>query len=139
MKRALYVMAVVALVVGVSSQVRAEEEHGRREGHAWFGTFEKTQDGKIVFKSNNESHAVSAGEKAKDDVKNKLTNAEKELVGQGTFQVYGNVKESVLVIVAIAKKGEGKGERGERKEGGDHKEGEHKEGGDHKEGHDDKK
>ena len=119
MKRAMFIVAALVLACGVSTMATAEEA-GHREGHAWFGTFEKTPDGKIVFKSNNESHAVAAGDHAKDDVKNKLTNAEKELVGQGTFQVIGNIKENVIMANAIVKKSEG---HGDHAGGGDHKDG----------------
>ena len=105
MKRALYAMAVLALACGVSWQAHAEGRGGR--DHELTGTFEKNQDGKLTFKSNGETHIVAAGEHAKDDAKKKIANADKELVGQGSFNVLAFVKHegesSVLMIDAIYK------------------------------------
>jgi hypothetical protein len=114
MKRAVYFTAVCLFACCVASMAKAEEEHHREGGgRTWFGTFAKSDDGKVTLTSNGESHVVLAGEKAKDDVKTKLADAEKELVGQGTFQVIGTIKkEGDAVIIranAIIKKGEGAG------------------------------
>ena len=121
MKRGLYIAAVCLFACCVATVAKAEEEHKQSGGaHTWVGTFEKSGDGKISFKSaNGESHAIVAGEKASDETKAKLAAAEKELVGQGTFQVTGSIKKDgdVPTIHAntITKKGDGGG-------GGDHKE-----------------
>lgn len=124
MKRGYYFAAICFVAVcaaSLANTAKAEEEHRRESGgaHTWVGTFLKSDDGKISFKSaNGESHAIVAGEKANDEVKAKLAAAEKDLVGQGTFQVTGSIKKDgdVATIHAntITKKGDGGG--------GDHKE-----------------
>ena len=120
MRRAMYFTAVCLFACCIASMAKAEEEHHREGGgRSWFGTFEKTADGKVVLKSGNESHVVVAGDKAKDETKAKLTAADKELVGQGNFQVIGVMKKdgdsSIIVANVIVKKGDGDAKKEEHK------------------------
>ena len=123
MKRAVYFTAICLFACCVATTARAEEEHRQGGGRTWFGTFAKGDDGKVTLTSNGESHVVLAGEKARDEVKTKLANAEKELVGQGTFQVVGTIKKEgdavIIHATAIIKKSEGAGVANKKEEHND--------------------
>ncbi|MCW8133559.1 MAG: hypothetical protein KIS92_24660 [Planctomycetota bacterium] len=147
MKRFVYGTLAVALAVTVCGMARAEgdrKEGERREGERregerregerhgdgerpdaqqrdMVGSFVKADNGALQLRGGEVAFFVVVSETAKEDVKEKIKNADALLIGKGVWNVRGLVKKDSAgkpwIAVENLMKREGEGDR--RREGGD--------------------
>lgn len=146
MKRFVYGTLAVALAVTVCGMARAEgdrregerregerREGERREGERhgdgerpdaqmrdMVGSFVKADNGALQLRGGEVTFFVVVSETAKDDVKEKIKNADSQLIGKGVWNVRGLVKKDSAGKAWIAVENLMKREGGDRRrEGGD--------------------